>query len=228
MRCTWIKRGGGTFRSILLCVVLALGISDVSYAAIQQSKKELAQRLLKKLQDMRILHVDFVEISRNRQRFGKFFMKRPPVDSSEFGQFCLIYDDPEKPGTPVLQVIGTKGVIHILNYVKQSHDETPIETTPLALVLRGKVKVGNFLKIQRITSDAKKHYITLADPKQSDGMLGTVTFVFDRKFYNLLGWQIRDFQDNRMDILVTKWYLSDFDLPDSVFMVPQIKKADER
>ncbi len=184
--------------ALMFFIVCAIRIS--SLAASSSEMAQLRQELLGYLQNIQTLEASFQEKSVKREATGRLFLKRPPLNSSRFGQFKCVYN------APVFQVVISRdGTIYLHDTRAQSVDSTPLETTPFFVLLRPKIVLDQVVSERALWTDEHFIYWTLSNIEDDEEDAPNVTLIFKKHpTLALYGWQITDLKGNKTDISLQK------------------------
>lgn len=105
---------------------------------------------------------------------GTFALNRP-------GRMRFDYDDP----TPIL-IVSDGTTVAMEDSELETVDRFPIGTTPLGLILSTKLNVDQDVEVLSILENEERIGIRVRDA--SGELEGTLTMVFDKTNYDLLGW----------------------------------------
>lgn len=105
---------------------------------------------------------------------GSFALNRP-------GRVRFEYDDP----TPVL-IVSDGTTVAIEDRDLETVDRVPIGSTPLGLILSPRLDVNDDVEILGVFENADRIGVRVSDA--SGELEGTLTMVFDKTSYELLGW----------------------------------------
>lgn len=109
---------------------------------------------------------------------GTFALNRP-------GRMRFDYDDP----TPIL-IVSNGTTVAMEDSELETIDRVPIGSTPLALILATDLNVDEDVEVLSIIQNEERVGVRVSD---SSGELdGTLTMVFDKVSYDLLGWLATD------------------------------------
>ena len=109
---------------------------------------------------------------------GSFALNRP-------GRMRFDYDDP----TPVL-IVSNGTTVAMEDRELETVDRVPLGSTPLGLILSTDLNVDDEVDVLSVMQNADRYGVRVED---SSGELdGTLTMVFDKSSYNLLGWLTTD------------------------------------
>ena len=109
---------------------------------------------------------------------GIFALNRP-------GRMRFDYDDP----TPIL-IVSNGTTVAMEDSELETIDRVPIGSTPLALILSTDLNVDEDVEVLSIIQNEERVGVRVSD---SSGELdGTLTMVFDKVSYDLLGWLATD------------------------------------
>lgn len=109
---------------------------------------------------------------------GTFALNRP-------GRMRFDYDDP----TPIL-IVSNGTTVAMEDSELETIDRVPIGSTPLALILSTDLNVDEDVEVLSIIQNEERVGVRVSD---SSGELdGTLTMVFDKVSYDLLGWLATD------------------------------------
>lgn len=105
---------------------------------------------------------------------GSFALNRP-------GRVRFEYDDP----TPVL-IVSDGTTVAIEDKDLETVDRVPIGSTPLGLILSPRLDVNDDVEILSVSQNADRIGVRVSDA--TGELEGTLTMVFDKTSYELLGW----------------------------------------
>lgn len=105
---------------------------------------------------------------------GTFALNRP-------GRMRFDYDDP----TPIL-IVSDGTTVAMEDSELETVDRVPIGSTPLDLILSTRLDVDQDIEVLSVLQDEDRIGIRVSDA--SGELEGTLTMVFDKKSYDLLGW----------------------------------------
>lgn len=109
---------------------------------------------------------------------GSFALNRP-------GRMRFDYDDP----TPVL-IVSDGTTVAMQDSELETVDRVPIGSTPLGLILSTQLNVEDDVDVLSVMENPERIGIRVSDA--SGELEGTLTMVFDKQDYTLLGWQSVD------------------------------------
>lgn len=105
---------------------------------------------------------------------GTFALRRP-------GRMRFDYDDP----TPIL-IVSDGTTVALEDSELETVDRIPISATPLGLILSTDLNVDDDVEVMSILENEDRIGIRVSD--SSGEFEGTLTMVFDKQSYELLGW----------------------------------------
>lgn len=105
---------------------------------------------------------------------GSFALNRP-------GRVRFEYDDP----TPVL-IVSDGATVAIEDKDLETVDRVPIGSTPLGLILSPRLDVNDDVEILSVSQNTDRIGVRVSDA--TGELEGTLTMVFDKTSYDLLGW----------------------------------------
>ncbi len=109
---------------------------------------------------------------------GTFALNRP-------GRMRFDYDDP----TPVL-IVSDGTTVAMEDSELETIDRVPIGATPLGLILSTDLNVDEDVEVLSVMQNAERYGVRVEDA--SGELEGTLTMVFDKATYELLGWLATD------------------------------------
>lgn len=109
---------------------------------------------------------------------GTFALNRP-------GRMRFDYDDP----TPVL-IVSDGTTVAMEDSELETVDRVPIGSTPLGLILSTDLNVDEDVEVLSVMQNADRYGVRVEDA--SGELEGTLTMVFDKASYELLGWLATD------------------------------------
>lgn len=109
---------------------------------------------------------------------GTFALNRP-------GRMRFDYDDP----TPVL-IVSDGITVAMEDSELETVDRVPIGATPLGLILSTDLRVGEDVEVLSVLQNADRYGIRAEDARGE--LEGTLTMVFDKSTFELLGWLATD------------------------------------
>ncbi|MEL6860806.1 MAG: outer membrane lipoprotein carrier protein LolA [Pseudomonadota bacterium] len=109
---------------------------------------------------------------------GTFALNRP-------GRMRFDYDDP----TPVL-IVSDGTTVAMEDSELETVDRAPIGSTPLGLILSTDLNVDEDVEVLSVMQNADRYGVRVEDA--SGELEGTLTMVFDKASYELLGWLATD------------------------------------
>ena len=120
---------------------------------------------------------------------GTFALRRP-------GRMRFDYDDP----TPIL-IVSDGTTVALEDSELETVDRIPISATPLGLILSTDLNVDDDVEVMSILENEDRIGIRVSD--SSGEFEGTLTMVFDKQSYDLLGWLTVDgnFQTTVVDLV---------------------------
>ena len=120
---------------------------------------------------------------------GTFALRRP-------GRMRFDYDDP----TPIL-IVSDGTTVALEDSELETVDRIPISSTPLGLILSTDLKVDEDVEVMSVLENEERIGIRVSD--SSGEFEGTLTMVFDKNSYDLLGWLTVDgnFQTTVVDLV---------------------------
>ena len=120
---------------------------------------------------------------------GTFALRRP-------GRMRFDYDDP----TPIL-IVSDGTTVALEDSELETVDRIPISATPLGLILSTDLNVDDDVEVMSILENEDRIGIRVSD--SSGEFEGTLTMVFDKQSYELLGWLTVDgnFQTTVVDLV---------------------------
>ncbi|MHA7898915.1 MAG: LolA family protein [Henriciella sp.] len=137
---------------------------------------------------------------------GSFALNRP-------GRMRFDYDDP----TPVL-IVSDGTTVAMEDSELETVDRVPIGATPLGLILATELDVDNDVEVLSVLENEERIGIRVQDA--SGELDGTLTMVFDKTSYDLLGWLAVDgnLQTTVVDLL---------DVETNIRIDPRLFRLDE-
>ncbi|MEM9842654.1 MAG: outer membrane lipoprotein carrier protein LolA [Pseudomonadota bacterium] len=105
---------------------------------------------------------------------GEFALSRP-------GRMRFDYDDP----APIL-IVADGTTVALEDRELETIDRVPIRSTPLSLLLSSDLDFGADVDVLRVMQNADRIGIQVNDP--TGELEGTLTMVFEKATYDLLGW----------------------------------------
>ena len=120
---------------------------------------------------------------------GTFALRRP-------GRMRFDYDDP----TPIL-IVSDGTTVALEDSELETVDRIPISATPLGLILSTELNVEEDVEVMSVLENEERIGIRVSD--SSGEFEGTLTMVFDKNSYDLLGWLTVDgnFQTTVVDLV---------------------------
>lgn len=187
----------------------------------KQSKRshvsdDVRQACLDNLNAIRTLKASFTQTTDKKSSAvsrGQVWLKRPKPSESGFGSLKLAYTNP-----PTLDIVGKNRDLYLHHKDTRTVERLPLTSTPLAVILRAKLALGNFIKEKSLRKQDGKIFWTLTEPDSQHG--GYVTLVFDEKTLALLGWHIKDMYGSVIKIALENTTLN-VPLSDSLFQKPR-------
>ncbi len=137
---------------------------------------------------------------------GTFALNRP-------GRMRFDYDDP----TPVL-IVSDGITVAMEDSELETVDRVPIGATPLGLILSTDLRVGEDVEVLSVLQNADRYGIRAEDARGE--LEGTLTMVFDKSTFELLGWLATDgnLQNTVVDLI---------DVETNVRVDPRLFRLDE-
>ena len=185
-----------------------------------QDLDALRVSLLAFLNSIKNLTATFHEVSTKRQARGGVMLERPPKG---FGHLKFVYDPPL-----MLEVVSTEGRVYSHQIKAQSVDSTPLESTPLFMLLRPTVELVDPVDEKKLRTEGHFVYWTLGQTDTTEGMGPEVTLIFQRRTdateaWALYGWDIRDLQDHLTEVRLENVVLNKTNFPPHTFRIPEEK-----
>lgn len=180
------------------------------------SNSQMRKRCLAALNHMRTLSAHFTEKIPKKPGFvktGTLAIQRPNAGQSGFGSLRVTYKNP-----PILDISSQGRKLVILNRQNNVRETLPMTSTPLRLILRNNLSLGQFVREKSLKNAGGKVFWTLTDADETGG--GYVTLVFDNHSFALLGWHIRDVYGNVIDVSLDKVKINT-PLPSKTFLLPK-------
>ena len=178
-----------------------------------RSPYEIRKRCLDALNRIHTLKASFTETDEKRRfvKSGTLALKRPQPDQISFGSMRVTYTHP-----PVLDIITQGRNLIVRNKESGTQERLPITSTPLSIILRKKLTLGNFVQEKSLKSTNSEVLWTLTEPHQHHG--GAVTLIFDKRSFALLGWNIHDVYGNIIKVKLSKVRINE-PLPPNLFVL---------
>ena len=164
------------------------------------SHAQVHQRCLAALNHIRTLSAHFTEKIPKKPgpvKTGTLAIQRPGPGQSGFGSLRVIYKNP-----PILDISAQGRSLVVFNKQSNVRETLPMTSTPLCLVLRSKLSLGQFVREKNLKNTHGKVFWTLTEADQTHG--GYVTLIFDNQSFTLLGWHIRDVYGNLIEVSLEK------------------------
>ncbi|MEH0002975.1 MAG: outer membrane lipoprotein carrier protein LolA [Holosporaceae bacterium] len=181
----------------LLCVVYLSAVTlkaEVPLAVARLSTKMLRQKCLDALNNIQDLRAAFYQKTNKGDAKGVLYLKRP-LKGESFGHLCLSYDAPSD-----LEVLSTGRRLYLHRSLSKETTEIPMTSTPLVLLLRQKIALGQFVREKSLIVEEDRVLWTLYDPQEADK--GQVTLVFSSNNFVLEGWRVLDMYGDTTQVVL--------------------------
>ena len=140
------------------------------------------------LQDVRSVESRFVQTtSRGGYAEGRMFFERP-------NKLRVDYDPPHH----IVLITRGRAILHYDRKLRQS-SYFPLSDTPLGLIMDADVDLASEARIERVSQEGERVWITFRSLKRPD--YGRATLIFKSRPFALLGWRIVDAQEVVTDVV---------------------------
>ena len=178
----------------LVCLWAATSKAEVPLAAARLSTKMLRQKCLDALNNIQDLRAAFYQKTNKGDAKGMLYLKRP-LKGESFGHLCLSYEAPSD-----LEVLSTGRRLYLHRSLSKETTEIPMTSTPLVLLLRQKIALGQFVREKSLLVEEDRVLWTLYDPQEADK--GQVTLVFSLNDFALEGWRVLDMYGDTTQVVL--------------------------
>jgi outer membrane lipoprotein-sorting protein len=207
-----------------LCVCLwVMASSHVSGAQREEEQEivysealidQMRDRILAFLNHLKTLQAKFSESTRKRSATGTLKLVRPLPGQKAYGKMAFVYDPPVHQ-----EVMSRDGTIYVWNKTAKTVDETPLESTPLFMLLRSQIHLENGGREKNLEKRGNFIYWTLV-PEEDSESGAELTLIFQDAPMMLFGWTLLDPQGNTTEVRLEN-VVVDSPLPESAFVVPK-------
>ena len=175
---------------------------------------QMRTRLLEFLNRLRTLQARFSETTQKRSATGTLKLVRPRPEENAYGKMAFVYDPPVHQ-----EVISKDGVIYVWNKAAKTVDQTPLESTPLFMLLRSRIHLESGGREKNLEKRGNFIYWTLV-PEEDNESGAELTLIFEDSPMTLYGWTLLDPQGNTTEIRLENVVL-DAAVPEASFTVPK-------